>query len=126
MNSCRSASIAVLVLAVVDVAIVGCEKKDGALATTAPQCSTCVVADARGFTPSTLALPLGGPGSKTAVTFTRTSDDTCARDVVIADLGVKQPLPLNTPVKIDVPTDAARTLTFQCGMSMYKSSLVVK
>lgn len=126
MNACRAASIAIAVVAVVELGLAGCEKKDGVASAAPPQCPTCVVADARGFTPSALTLPLGGAGSKAAVTFTRTSDDTCATDVVIPDLGVKRALPLNTPVKIDIPTDVARTLTFQCGMAMYKSSLLVK
>ena len=127
MNACRAASIAVAVVAILEVAVVGCEKKkEGAASTAAPQCPTCVVADAHGFTPSALTLPLGGAGSKAAVTFTRTSDDTCANEVVIPELGVKQALPLNTPVKVDIPTDGARTLTFQCGMAMYKGSLLVK
>jgi plastocyanin domain-containing protein len=126
MNACRTASIAIVAFAMVELALAGCEKKESAAAPTAPKCPTCVVADARGFTPSTVTLPMGGPGSKANVTFTRTSDDTCARDVVITDLGVKEPLPLNTPVKIDIPTDVARTLSFQCGMAMYKSSLIVK
>jgi plastocyanin domain-containing protein len=33
---------------------------------------------------------------------------------------------LNQPVAINVPSDAARTLTFQCGMGMYKGALLVK
>jgi plastocyanin domain-containing protein len=98
-----------------------CTKK-----TEAPSCPTCVVADQHGFTPSSLAIAKGAPGSKATVTFTRTSDDTCARDVVFPELSIKKPLPLNVPVTVDVPSDEAKTLTFQCGMAMYKSSLVVR
>jgi plastocyanin domain-containing protein len=45
---------------------------------------------------------------------------------VIPELSVNKPLPLNTPVGVDIPTDSERTLTFQCGMKMYKSSIIVK
>jgi plastocyanin domain-containing protein len=85
-----------------------------------------VVAGEHGFTPSSLALPRGAPGSKASVVFVRTTDKTCATEVVFPDLDVKKDLPLDTPVSIDVPTDTARTLTFQCGMAMYKGALVVR
>ena len=85
-----------------------------------------VVASEHGFSPSSLALPQGAPGSKASVTFIRTTDKTCATEVVFPGLDVKKDLPLDTPVSIDVPTDVARTLTFQCGMAMYKGVLVVK
>jgi|HubBroStandDraft_1064217.scaffolds.fasta_scaffold674055_2 plastocyanin domain-containing protein len=85
-----------------------------------------VVAGEHGFSPSSLALPKGAPGSKVSVTFVRTTDDTCATEVVFPDLDVKKDLPLDTPVTVDVPTDSARKLTFQCGMAMYKGALVVR
>lgn len=94
----------------------GAERSTGALR---------VVADERGFSPKSLPLPKGGPGSTASVTFVRTTDATCATEVVIPDLNVKKGLPLNQSVAIDVPTDTARTLTFQCGMGMYKGALVV-
>lgn len=79
-----------------------------------------------GWTPSTLSLPQGAAGSTTTVTFVRTTDKTCATEVVFPDLGMKKELLLNQPVAVQVPTDTARTLTFQCGMAMYKGKLVVK
>jgi plastocyanin domain-containing protein len=79
-----------------------------------------------GFAPTSLVLPKGAAGSTAPVTFVRTTDQTCAKEVVFPDLGIKKDLPLNQPVTIDVPTDTSRTLAFQCGMAMYKGALVVK
>ncbi len=84
-----------------------------------------VTASERGFQPSTLQLPAGGPGSHTTVSFLRTSDDTCATDVVFPDLKIEQKLPLDQVVRVEVPTDSAKTLAFQCGMGMFKGKVVV-
>ena len=85
-----------------------------------------VTAGEHGFKPASLAIPKGGPGSKATVTFVRTTDKTCATEVVFPDLSVTKPLPLNEAVAVDVPSDTPRTLTFQCGMAMYKGALVVR
>ncbi len=85
-----------------------------------------VLAGEHGFAPSSLTLPKGPPGSMTTVTFVRTTDQTCATEVVFPDLDIKKTLPLDKAVAVDLPGDAARTLTFQCGMGMYKGELVVK
>jgi plastocyanin domain-containing protein len=92
----------------------------------ASTCPACVRATDHGFVPARVVVPKGAPGSKTTITFTRETDDTCALDVVFPELGVKKPLPLNEAVVVEVPTDEARTLTFQCGMAMYKSAVVVE
>ncbi|MGH7295276.1 MAG: cupredoxin domain-containing protein [Polyangiaceae bacterium] len=84
-----------------------------------------VTANEHGFTPSSMKLAAGGPGSHTTVTFVRTSDKTCATEVVFPDLHIEKKLPLDQVVAVDLPTDQARTLTFQCGMAMYKGSVVV-
>ena len=71
-------------------------------------------------------MPKGPAGSKATLTFVRTSDKTCATEVVFPELNVEKPLPLNVPVSLEVPSDAARTLHFQCGMGMFKGALLVK
>jgi plastocyanin domain-containing protein len=107
-------------LAALAVALGGCKRSD---ASTTP--SADVTADQHGFTPSSLEVPAGGPGSHKTVTFVRTTDKTCATEVVFPDLNLEKKLPLNEVVAIDLPTDAPKRLTFQCGMAMYKGAIVV-
>jgi hypothetical protein len=85
-----------------------------------------VLAGEHGFTPNSLAIPKGAAGSMATVTFVRTTDETCATEVVFPELDLKKALPLRQAVAIDVPSDSPRTLTFQCGMGMYKGALLVK
>ena len=88
-----------------------------------PSTGNTVTVDDKGFTPSSLTLPKDKPAS---LIFTRTSDDTCATEVVFPEINVTKKLPLNTPVTIDLPSGPARTLTFQCGMGMYKSKVTIQ
>ena len=107
--------------------VCACDKKSDARveATGAPG-ELRVTAGEHGFSPPSLTLPKGAAGSLAMVTFVRTTDQTCATEVVFPELDIKKVLPLNAPVTVDVPNDAARTLTFQCGMGMYKGALVVR
>jgi plastocyanin domain-containing protein len=123
-----SRTTAAFVAALVSVAALsaGCAKKAATSDTggsAAPAAGAiAITADDKGFTPSSVTLKKGVPAT---LVFTRTSDDTCATEVVFPQLDVKKDLPKGTPVVINVPTDKAQTLTFQCGMGMYKSSVVV-
>jgi len=79
--------------------------------------------DNKGFTPSEVKLE---KGKSAELVFVRTSDETCAKQVVFPELKIEKDLPLNTPVRIEIPTTDARTLTFQCGMAMYKSAVLIQ
>jgi plastocyanin domain-containing protein len=106
----------------------GCDKRSDASTEPPPAApgELRVIANEHGFSPASLAIPKGAAGSLAAVSFVRTTDQTCATEVVFPELDIKKALPLNQVVAINVPSDAARTLTFQCGMGMYKGALLVK
>jgi plastocyanin domain-containing protein len=76
-----------------------------------------------GFDPSSITV---AKGENVTMEFTRTEEKTCADKVVFPDIGISKDLPLNKPVAINVPTDQARRLTFQCGMGMYRSAVLVQ
>ena len=79
--------------------------------------------DDKGFTPSAVTAPKGKP---LTLVFTRTTDETCAKEVVFPELNIEKPLPKDTPVRIELPSAEAHTYTFQCGIGMYKSKVVVQ
>lgn len=81
-----------------------------------------VTVDSRGYTPSSITAERGKP---LALEFVRTTDDTCAKAVRFPELGVSQALPLNSPVRITVPTNASKTYSFACGMGMFAGELVI-
>ena len=82
-----------------------------------------VTADERGFTPASVETQRG---SKLTLRFTRTTDATCADKVVFPEAGIEKDLPLKQAVDVVVPTDKARMLAFQCGMGMFKSSVLIR
>jgi len=98
-----------------------CKKSD---ASTGP--SADITAGEHGFTPTSFEVPAGGPGSHATVTFVRTTEKTCATEVVFPDLNITKDLPLNQVVPVEIPSDKAQRLTFQCGMAMYKGAVVVR
>jgi plastocyanin domain-containing protein len=113
-----------LILTAVALCALACKRGNDAAPAAPP--GTKVVAitvDTKGFAPSAIDVK---KGEKTQLSFTRTTDDTCAKQVVFPEIGVTKDLPLAKAVPIDIPVDTARTLTFQCGMGMYKSKVVVQ
>jgi hypothetical protein len=84
--------------------------------------TAAVAVTASGFEPASLTLLRGVPAR---VTFTRTTDHTCATELDVPAFGIHRALPLNQPVTVEfVP--AASGATFQCGMGMLTGTLVVR
>ena len=82
-----------------------------------------VTVDGGGFHPGSLTIPAGKP---ITLVVTRTSDNTCAKEMVIPALNETRGLPLDRPVQIRIPAQQKGTIAFACGMDMYHGRLVVR
>ncbi|MBI2892489.1 MAG: cupredoxin domain-containing protein [Deltaproteobacteria bacterium] len=79
-----------------------------------------VTVDSDGYHPATIHAPAG---KALKIVFTRTTDRSCGTEVVFPSLDIRRDLPLNRPVEVTV-TPTAGTVSFTCGMSMYRGSIV--
>lgn len=85
--------------------------------------SAKIVVSEQGFEPAKVTLRAG---SRVRLTFVRTTEKTCATEVVFPSLKVRRPLPLNQPVDIEFTPDRTGEMTFACGMNMLKGTVVVQ
>jgi cobalt-zinc-cadmium efflux system membrane fusion protein len=83
--------------------------------------SVRVEVGAQGFQPARVRLP---PGQRAQITFVRTTDQTCATEVVFPQLEIRRPLPLDAPVVVDLPPQSSGELSFVCGMDMLRGMAV--
>lgn len=110
--------IAHLVLAsLVAVAALACSRGGGAGAPIA------VTVTKNGFEPWRIPAKKGEP---LVLVFTRTTEQTCATEVVVKPLGIDVPLPLNQPVRIELTPDRTGELKFACAMDMFQGVIDVR
>ena len=78
-----------------------------------------------GFEPANVPVKKGVP---TTLVFTRTTDATCAKAVVIpvGDQKITKDLPLNQPVEVAVTFPNAGDVQYACGMDMVHGVLTVQ
>jgi len=77
---------------------------------------------AEGFSPAAVTVE---PNAPVELVFTRLTDNTCAKEIVIPELKIKKALPLKEPVSI-VFTPEKGEVAFACGMNMLKGKVIVK
>jgi RND family efflux transporter MFP subunit len=88
-----------------------------------PRGTTRVTASRNGFEPGKIRVKAGVP---VRLTFVRTTDETCATEVVFPSLKIQRPLPLNKPVVVEFTPKKSGEIRFSCGMDMFKGTVVVE
>jgi RND family efflux transporter MFP subunit len=94
----------------------------GASATASVQIAKIIVNE-QGFEPAKVSLRAETPAR---ITFVRTTDKTCATEVLFPSLTIKRALPLNEPVVIGFTPTKTGDIAFACGMNMFKGVVVVE
>jgi plastocyanin domain-containing protein len=97
-------------------AVAGCQKSSG------PQTVKVAVTDA-GFVPAQVDVRRGQP---VVLLVTRTTDETCAKEIVIPDQHIRKALPLNQPVAISFTPEKRGAIKYACGMEMVSGTLRVQ
>ena len=82
-----------------------------------------IVITTKGYQPTSLKLRRGVPAR---VTFLRTTDATCVKEIVLPDFNIRRALPLNEPVVIGFTPTRRGSFTFVCGMNMMSGQLIVQ
>jgi plastocyanin domain-containing protein len=76
-----------------------------------------------GLAPARVQVAIGRP---VRLVLTRTSDKTCATDVVLAELGLRADLPLGRPVELRFTPRRAGELRLACSMNMVSGVIDVR
>jgi plastocyanin domain-containing protein len=76
-----------------------------------------------GFEPFEVKATRGKP---LTLVVTRTTDQTCATELVLAEAGISQALPLGEPVTITFTPERTGKLRYSCAMNMFQGVIDVR
>ena len=76
-----------------------------------------------GFEPAEVEVK---SGEGVTLLVTRTTDATCAKEIVFTDTGLRKELPLNQEVRIDLKPQKPGEHRYTCGMDMVSGTLRVQ
>ena len=83
-----------------------------------------IVVNENGYTPAKIKVPKHL--DFVTLNFKRTTDQTCAREVISKDLGINKKLPLNKVVQIKFDVRNKNSITFGCHMNMMYKGVLIK
>jgi membrane fusion protein, heavy metal efflux system len=81
-----------------------------------------VLVTEQGYEPAKVMIRAG---TRSKITFIRTTEKTCGKEVVFPSLNVRRALPLNQPVTIELAPNASGEIGFVCGVNMLQGTVVV-
>jgi len=110
-----------MVLAACMAAVAGCSQ--GSKQTASEPARFQLAVTDTGFAPSTITIPAGKPAT---LVVTRKTDQTCAKEIVFPDQGIRKALPLNEAVEIALPPSPKREIAYKCGMDMLYGKVIVQ
>jgi len=85
--------------------------------------TVAVKVTADGFEPDKVPAKKGQP---LTLVVTRTTDKTCATEIVMKEYGINTPLPLNRPVSVTFTPSKSGQVRFACAMDMIGGVVVVQ
>lgn len=95
-----------------------------ACGTTEPQPQrAAITVGASSYEPAEVRTTVGTP---LTLVFTRTTDEGCGNEIVIASQDIRRPLPLNEPMEVTFTPTEAGSIRFACGMDMLEGTVVVQ
>ena len=112
-------------VATLAILLAGCKKEASAPAPTLGPTGERVVdfkVTEEGFEPATVSVKKGQP---LVMRVTRTTDKTCATELLIAETEINVPLPLNQVVEVRYTPNKSGQIHYGCGMGMMVSGVLV-
>jgi len=101
----------------------GAPAKGGAAPAAAAKGAIEVSVTPDGWVPNRIRVKAG---EKVKLVITRKTEQTCATEIVIKELGVDTKLPLNQPVTVEFTPKKSGVLKYTCAMDMISGTLIVQ
>lgn len=76
-----------------------------------------------GYVPSVISIPVG---KTTKLNFRREDESSCLEEVVVSDFKIRQFLPMNKVVTLEITPKEPGEFPFSCGMNMFHGKIIVK
>jgi plastocyanin domain-containing protein len=98
-------------------AVAGCRERG------APEGPVRISVGKNGYEPWRIEARAGVP---LTLVVTRTTDETCATELVLPEYGIDRKLPLGEPVTITFTPSRTGTLRYSCAMRMFQGEIEVR